>query len=273
MSRPAKRPSSLAIGTAIRSALRSTQRSYLPFGVFVALLSSITLISGDGLVGLIGAGAAGAVLVVTALLGQREHRALTTAETLNAIVARFGGLATTLFVSLLFGLLLLVPLVALFALAVAALLSANPALAAFLAALPAAVETGAPLSAPPVIAMSGPLPLLGGGLLLAALVLYTYVGLRTSFVYYATIDGLSGVDAFRRSWTITGGAVFRVLVWSLISALIAFGISTAAIVLSPAGTVPLLIAAALTGAAGSLFTAYMNAQLYLDQKLVHGMRD
>ena len=273
MSRPPKRPAPRTIGAAIRIALRSTQRVYLPLGLAVALLASIGLVTGDSLLGMIGAAAAGAVLVVSTLLGVREARLLTPAETLNAIVARFGGLLSTLLVSLLFGLALLVPLVLLFALAVGALLSANPALAAFLEALPAAIETGVQLPPPPVIVMDGPLPLLGGGLLVAALVLYIYVGLRTSFVYYATVDGLSGVDAFRRSWAITRGAVLRVLTWSLLSAAIAFGISTAAIVISPAGTVPLLIAAALTGAAGSLFTAYMNAQLYLDQKAIHGMRD
>ena len=273
MPRSPKPSARTSLSAAIRIALRSTQRAYLPLGLAIALLGSIGLVTGDSLLGMIGAAAAGVALVVSTLLGVREARVLTAAETLNAMAARFGGFLVTLLVSVLFGIVLLVPLVVLFALAVGALLSANPALADFLEALPAAIETGSQLPPPPAIVMDGPLPLLGGGLLVAALVLYIYVGLRTSFVYYATVDGLSGVDAFRRSWTITRGAVLRVLAWSLLSAAIALGISTAAIVVSVAGTAPLLVAAALTGAAGSLFTAYMNAQLYLDQKAVHGIRD
>ena len=106
-------------------------------------------------------------------------------------------------------------------------------------------------------------------LILAAVPLTIYVGIRIIFYSLAVFDGFGPIGALEESWRLSDGAVMRMLGWGLMAILIslAFGI-LAGVTTSIGGGLQPLGQALSTGVSttGSCFTVFLMAVLYESQR-------
>ena len=106
----------------------------------------------------------------------------------------------------------------------------------------------------------------------AVMIGFAFVAIRLSFALYAIFDGVGIVDSLRLSWTISGGAMLRILGWLLAVGAISFGISIATGLAGSAfAAAPLVgtLFSTLLTTAFQFFTAIVLAVLYESQRMRH----
>jgi hypothetical protein len=106
----------------------------------------------------------------------------------------------------------------------------------------------------------------------AMLFAFAYVAIRLSFALYAIFDGVGIVDSVRLSWTVSRGAMLRILGWLLAIGAISFGISIATGLAGTAfAAAPLIgtLFSTLLTTGFQFYTAVVLAILYESQRMRH----
>ena len=101
---------------------------------------------------------------------------------------------------------------------------------------------------------------------------FAFIAIRLSFALYAIFDGVGIIDSVRLSWTISRGAMLRILGWLLAIGAISFGISIATSLAGSAFAAAPLIAtlfSTLLTTAFQFFTAIVLVILYESQRMRH----
>jgi hypothetical protein len=101
---------------------------------------------------------------------------------------------------------------------------------------------------------------------------FAFVAIRLSFALYAIFDGVGIADSVRLSWSISRGAMLRILGWLVALGAISFGISIATGLAGSAfAAAPLIgtLFSTLLTTAFQFFTAIVLAILYESQRMRH----
>lgn len=273
-----------SFGTALGQSLRSTFGNLFPLGL---VLLGLSLIPFGNLLFV-------PLIAIAAVLGLRGGRRLAIGEIFSGLGSRLVPFILTFLVSLLFGFLIALPVIIIVAVVVITALGSASALNLVQSPeLAAWASSGWAVNDPALLASD-----LMAGFGVVLLILFVllipilYLTLRLSLAFQATVDGASGFDAFRRSWALTKGSVWRTFGWSFGAGIVALLITapialvSIPITLSLVGTVSMdgelssgaangagLLLSALGGITlvlTTMITEWMRGVLYLRQVAVHG---
>ena len=106
----------------------------------------------------------------------------------------------------------------------------------------------------------------------AVMFAFAFVAIRLSFALFAVFDGVGIVDSLRLSWTVSRGAMLRILGWLLAIGAISFGISIATGLAGTAfAAAPLIgtLFSTLLTTGFQFYTAVVLAILYESQRMRH----
>jgi hypothetical protein len=106
----------------------------------------------------------------------------------------------------------------------------------------------------------------------AVMVAFAFVAIRLAFALYAIFDGVGIIDSMRLSWTISRGAMLRILGWLVAIGAISFGISIATGLAGTAfAAAPLIgtLLSTLLTTAFQFYTAIVLGILYESQRMRH----
>ena len=106
----------------------------------------------------------------------------------------------------------------------------------------------------------------------AVMFAFAFVAIRLSFALFAVFDGVGIVDSLRLSWTVSRGAMLRILGWLLAIGAISFGISIATGLAGTAfAAAPLIgtLFSTLLTTGSQFYTAVVLAILYESQRMRH----